>query len=66
VIRLGYDPSNVKAAKEIIKIKNADIAALKKQLKLPSIEDQQIKEVGQLEKENKDMFKIIIEQNGQT
>jgi len=65
VIKLGYDPSDVKTFEYIIKIKNVDITALKKQLKLPSIDNPQTKDVGQLEKEKEDMFKIFIEQNGQ-
>jgi hypothetical protein len=39
VLKIGYDPANVKAAEEIIKKKNADIAFLRKQLKLPPTED---------------------------
>jgi hypothetical protein len=39
VLKIGYDPANVKAAKEMIKNKNADIAALRKQVKLPPTED---------------------------
>ena len=38
VIEVGYDPKNVKVAEELIKKKNADIVALKKQLKLPPTE----------------------------
>jgi hypothetical protein len=38
-LKIGYDPTNVKAAKELIKKKNVDIASLRKQLKLPAIED---------------------------
>jgi hypothetical protein len=41
VLKIGYDPSNVKAAEEMIKKKNADIASLRKQLKLLPIEDSQ-------------------------
>ena len=37
VIEVGYDPKNVKVAKELIKKKNAYIATLNKQLKLPPI-----------------------------
>ena len=33
VINIGYDPTNVKAVKEILKKKNADIAALRKNSK---------------------------------
>ena len=39
VLKIGYDPTNVKAAEEMIKKKNADIASLRKKLKLPPIED---------------------------
>ena len=38
VIKLGYDPNNVEAAEGIIRRKNAGIATLKKQFKLPSTE----------------------------
>ena len=34
VVKIGYDPSNMNVAEEIIKKKNADIEALRKQLKL--------------------------------
>lgn len=36
VIEMGHDPVDIKAAKQLIKNKNEDIAALKKQLKLPA------------------------------
>jgi hypothetical protein len=36
ILKIGYDPSNVKATKEILKKKNANIASLRKQLKIPS------------------------------
>jgi hypothetical protein len=39
VLKIGYDPVNVKAAEEMIKNKNADIASLRKQLNLPPTED---------------------------
>jgi hypothetical protein len=35
VLKIGYDPSNVKVVEEMIKKNNADIASLRKQLKLP-------------------------------
>ena len=38
VIELGHDPSDVKAIKKLIKKKNEDIAALKKELKLPHLQ----------------------------
>jgi len=46
VIKLGYDPSNIKVAEEMIKNKNVDIQALRKQLKIPTTEHPQAKEVG--------------------
>jgi hypothetical protein len=39
VLKIGYDPSNVKAVAEMIKKKRIDIASLRKQLKLPPIVD---------------------------
>jgi hypothetical protein len=39
VLKIGYDPSNVKAVEEMIKKKNADIDSLRKQLKLPPTVD---------------------------
>lgn len=38
---------------------------MRKQLKLPTIEHPQAKEVGQLEKEKENMFKLIIKKNVQ-
>ena len=35
VLKIGYDTSNMKAVEEMIKKNNADIASLRKQLKLP-------------------------------
>ena len=37
VIELGHDPKDVKAAEQLIKNKNDDIVALKKQLKIPQL-----------------------------
>jgi hypothetical protein len=39
VVKIGYDPSNVKGIEELLKKKNADIASLRKQLKLPPTEE---------------------------
>ena len=43
VIKLGYDPNNVKVVEEMIKRKNVDIQALRKNLKLPTTEYHQTK-----------------------
>jgi hypothetical protein len=65
VLKIGYDPSNVKAAEEMLKKKNADIASLRKQLKLPATEDSQAKEMAETEGEKEEMLKLIMEQNAQ-
>jgi hypothetical protein len=39
VLKIGYDPSNVKGVEDMLKKKNVDIASLRKQLKLPPTED---------------------------
>jgi hypothetical protein len=65
VLKIGYDPSNVKAAEEMIKKKNADIASLRKQLKLPPTEDSQAKEIAEKEGEKDEMLKLLMEQNAQ-
>jgi hypothetical protein len=65
VLKIGYDPSNVKAAEEMLKKKNADIASLRKQLKLSATEDSQAKEMAETEGEKEEMLKLIMEQNAQ-
>jgi peptidoglycan hydrolase CwlO-like protein len=62
-LKSGYDPSNVKAGKEMLKKMNADIASLRKQLKLPAIEDSHAKEMDEIEGEKEEMLKLILEQN---
>jgi hypothetical protein len=65
VLKIGYDPSNIKAAEEMIKKKNADIASLRKQLKLPPTEDSQAKEIEEKEGKKDEMLKLLMEQNAQ-
>jgi hypothetical protein len=48
-LKIGYDPSNVKVVEELLKKKNADIASLRKQLKLSATEDSQTKEMAETE-----------------
>ena len=61
VVKIGYDPSNVNAIEEIIKKKNVDIAALRKQLKIPAIEDPLEKDIKENETQKTDMMKLIME-----
>jgi len=49
MIKIGYDPTDVKAIEDIIKKKNANISALRKQLKLTSTKDPQTKEIEESE-----------------
>jgi hypothetical protein len=65
VLKIRYDPSNMKATEEMIKKKNADIASLSKKLKLPPIEDSQVKEIAETEGEKDEILKLIMEQNAQ-
>ena len=45
MIELGHDPKDVKAAEQLIKKKNYDIDALKKQLKILQLHHPQTQEV---------------------
>jgi hypothetical protein len=65
VLKIGYDPTNVKATEELLKKKNVDITSLRKQLKLPATEDSQTKEVVETEGHKEEMLKLIMEQNAQ-
>jgi len=65
VLRIGYDPSNVKDAEEMIKKKNADIASLRKKLKIMPKEDSQAKEIAEKEGDKNEIFKLLMEQNAQ-
>jgi chromosome segregation ATPase len=65
VLKIGYDPANVKAAEEMIKKKNDDITSLRKQLKLPPREDPQAKEIAEKEGEKDEMLKLLMEKNAQ-
>jgi hypothetical protein len=65
ILKIGYDLANVKAAEEMIKKKNVDIASLRKQLKLPPTEDSQAKEIVEKEGEKDEMLKLLMDQNAQ-
>jgi len=63
VLKMRYDPSNINVAEELIKKKNVEVAALRKQLKLPASEDPMAKEIEETETQKSDMMRLIIEQN---
>ena len=47
IIELGHDPKDVKVVQEILKLRDADMAALKKMLKIPATLHPQTEEVAQ-------------------
>jgi hypothetical protein len=61
VLKIMYDPSNVKVTEEMIKKKNVDIASLRKQLKFPPTEDSQDKEIVEAENEKEELLKLIMQ-----
>lgn len=61
VLQIGYDPTNIKVAEPLVKKKNEDIAASRKQLKLPQSEHPQTKEVLQEQKEKDEMMNLILQ-----
>jgi hypothetical protein len=64
VIELGHDPKDVKAAEQLIKKKNDDIAALKKQLKIPPLHHPQTAEVIEKQKEE-ELMDLVLKLNDQ-
>lgn len=65
VLKISYDPLNVKAVEEMIKKKNVEIASLRKQLKIPPTEDSQAKKIAEKEGEKDEILKLLMEQNAQ-
>jgi hypothetical protein len=63
VLKIEYDPSNVKVVKDMLKNKNVDIASLIKQLKLPPTKDAKAKKIVETKGEKDEMLKLIMEQN---
>ena len=55
---MGHDPKDVKVAESLIKKKNEDIAALRKQLKLPPLIHRQTVEV--IEKKNEEELMDLV------
>lgn len=61
---MGHDPKDVKVVESLIKKKNEDIAALRKQLKLPPLIHPQTAEV--IEKKNEEeLMDLILKLNKQ-
>lgn len=64
-MRIGYDPKNIKGTEEIIKKKNEETTALKKQLKLPPTKHPQAKEFLENEGQKDEMMNLIIQLKAQ-
>jgi len=62
-IKLGHDLTNIKAAEKLIKKKNEDITALKKQLKLPHLEHPQTREVLESQTNHEEMTNLVLQLN---
>jgi len=65
VIKVGYDPANINATKELVKKSNLDIEALRKQLKFPATKDPLAKDIEEKETQKADMMKLIMEKSEQ-
>lgn len=61
VIKVGYDPSIINVAKEIIKKNNIDIATLRKKLQFSSTEDTLAKDIEETKTQKEYMMKLIME-----
>jgi hypothetical protein len=58
VLKIGYNPSNVKVVEELIKKNNVDITPLRKKLKLPATEDSHAKEIAERECQKRRNVKV--------
>ena len=62
VIQIGYDPKTLAMVEEIVKKKNENIAALRKQLNMPATKDSLTKDIEENETQKAEMMNMIIEQ----
>ena len=59
IIELGHDPKDVKAVQEILKLRDADMAALRKMIKIPSTLHPQTEAIAQL-RQDKDAAAMLV------
>ena len=59
IIELGHDPKDVKAVQELLKLRDADMAALKKMIKIPATLHPQTEEFAQL-RQDKDATAMLV------
>ena len=65
MIQLEYNPSNIEMAQTLVRKKNADIAALRRQLNMPVTEDPMAKEIEATETQKVEMLQWIVEETEQ-
>jgi len=63
IIELGHDLKDIKATKPLIKKKNYDIDALKKQLKIPQLQHPQTIEVIENQTKHEDLMDLVLKLN---
>lgn len=59
IIELGHDPKDIKAVQELLKLRDADMVALRKMVKVPTTIHPQTEEVAQLRHE-KDAASMLV------
>ncbi len=59
IIEIGHDPKDVKGIQELLKIRDADMAALRKKIKLPATIHPQADEVAQ-QRQEKDTTDLLV------
>ena len=62
VMQLRYNPSNIVVEETLVRKKNANIADLRRQLKIPVTEDPMAKEIEPTETHKVEMMQFIVEQ----
>ena len=59
IIELGHDPKDPKAIKELLKVRDSDIATLRKMIKIPATLHPQTKEVAQ-QRQDQDVAAMLV------
>ncbi|MDW3502757.1 hypothetical protein NQ272_26710, partial [Escherichia coli] len=59
IIEFGHDPNDVKAIQEVLKLRDADVAAIKKRMKIPPTIHPQTDEVAQ-QRRDKDITNLLM------
>jgi len=65
IIELGHDPKDIKATEQLIKKKNDDIVALKKQLNIPQLQHPQTLKVIENQTKHEELMELVLKLNDQ-